>query len=86
MREFKSRIRRFDETRRKQLEDQSRRMRQRIVEEITQTVEQYARDKGLLSVVDSSGHSLNGVPVVLFADAKLDITDEIIDLLNKETE
>ena len=83
LRDYESRIRRFDDSRRKQLDDQSRRMRKRIVEEIQQTVKTYAQTQGYQAVVDSSGQSLNGVALILYTDSKTDITDTILDQLNK---
>lgn len=83
LRDYESRIRRFDDSRRKQLDDQSRRMRKRIVEEIQQIVKDYAQKQGYLSVIDSSGQSLNGVEIILYADPKIDITDTILGMLNK---
>ena len=83
LRDYESRIRRFDDSRRKQLDDQSRRMRKRIVEEIQQIVKDYAKTHGYQAVIDSSGQSLNGVEMILYTDAKIDITDAILDLLNK---
>lgn len=83
LREFESRIRRFDESRRKQLDDQGRRMRKRIVDEIKLAVQNYARAQAFDAVVDSSGQTLNGVEVLLYLDAKVDITDDVLDILNK---
>jgi outer membrane protein len=83
LREFDSKLRRFDESRRKQLDDQSRRMRKRIVEEIREAIQTYARGQSYEAVVDSSGQSMNGVEVVVFTDVKTDITDDVLDILNK---
>jgi outer membrane protein len=83
VRDYESRIRRFDDSRRKQLDDQSRRMRKRIVEEIQQIVKDYAQTQGYQAVIDSSGQSLNGVEMILYTDPKIDITDTILGILNK---
>lgn len=83
LRDFESRIRRFDESRRKQLDDQGRRMRKRIVDEILQTANNFAKVRGYNLVLDSSAQSLNGVEVVIFSDPKLDLTDDILGELNK---
>ncbi len=83
LRDYESRIRRFDETRRKQLDDQSRRMRKRIVDEIMQTANNFTRVRGLQLLLDSSAQSLNGVEMVLYADPKLDVTDDLLNELNK---
>jgi len=82
IREYERKIRRFDESRRKQLDDQSRRMRKNIVEEMRKIIEEYARTQGFIAVMDSSGQSLNGVESLLYVDPKYDITDAILDQLN----
>lgn len=82
-RDMETRIRRFDEARQKQLDDQTRRMRKRIVDEIQQTIQTYARTQGLSTVIDSSGQSFNGVEMVLYQDVRSDITDIILEQLNK---
>ncbi|HOW98552.1 MAG TPA: OmpH family outer membrane protein [Kiritimatiellia bacterium] len=82
-RDMETRIRRFDEARQKQLDDQTRRMRKRIVDEIQQTIQTYARTQGLSTVLDSSGQSFNGVELVLYQDVRSDITDIILEQLNK---
>ena len=73
----------MDESRRKQIEEQGQRMRKRIVDEIKETIGSYATSQGLDGILDSSGQSLNGVDLVLFADSRVDITESIIELLNK---
>lgn len=83
LRDFESRIRRFDESRRKQLDDQGRRMRKRIVDEILQAANNFAKVRGYNLVLDSSAQSLNGVEMVIFSDPKLDLTDDILGELNK---
>ncbi len=83
MREFETRIQRFDQSRRKQLEDQGRRMRSRIVDEIKDVVQTYARAQGFLAVIDSSGQSMNAVEIILYVDTRIEITDAVLDLLNK---
>lgn len=83
VREQESKIRRFDESRQKQLDEQSRRMRNRLVDEIKGVVKEYAVEQNFLAVFDSSGNSLNGVDLIVYADMRFDITPAIIDRLNK---
>jgi len=86
IREYKSKIRGFAEDRRKQLQDQLMRMRENILQEITDVVRDYARDEGYVSVLDTSGLSLNNqTPLVVYADPKFDISDEVIAILNQDT-
>lgn len=83
IRQEENRLRRFDELKAKQLEEQGRRMRKDIVEEIQIIIKEYACEKGYAAVFDSSGQTLNGVPVLLFVNSHYDITDDIINLLNQ---
>lgn len=83
IRDFEQKIRRFDDTRRKQMEDQSRRMRKRIVDEIRETIQTYARNQMFSAVLDVSGQTLNGIETVLYTEPRMDITGEITDVLNR---
>ena len=79
----KDKIRRFEELRGRQLEDQIRRMKRGIVEEIRESVKTYARDKAYEAVLDASGTGVSGVEVALYVDAKVDITEDILKIVNK---
>ncbi len=68
---------------RKILEEQTQRMRQTILKEIQDVVDKEARDAGYLLVLDKSGNTLNGVPAVVFSQDPLEITDDIVKILNK---
>jgi Skp family chaperone for outer membrane proteins len=83
IREQEQKVRRMEQQRRKQLEDQQRRMRARIVEEINDTIENFARERSYLAVLDSSGQSLNGVSIILYSSGRLDVTEDILAILNK---
>lgn len=83
LRELERKIKRFEQTRQKQLEDQQRRMRKRIVTEIREEIEDYARSHNYSAILDSSGQSLNGVEFVLYSDGRMDITQELLEILNK---
>ena len=73
----------FRQTRERQLQEQLMRMREGIVKEITDVVMEKVKVKNLEFVLDKSGMSINGVPVVLYAPENVDFTNEIIDTLNK---
>jgi outer membrane protein len=83
IRDQQSKIRRFEESTQKQVKDQGRRMRKRLVDEIINEVKIYAKDKGYTAVIDSSGQSLNGVALVVYVADTSDLTKDIIALLNK---
>jgi len=73
----------FRQTRERQLQEQLMRMREGIVKEITDVVMEKVKAKTLDFVLDKSGISINGVPVVLYAPDNVDFTNEIIETLNK---
>lgn len=83
IREMESRIRRYDDTKQRELDDQSKRMRKDIVTEIRGQLSTYARSQGYTAVLDSSGDSMNLVPLALYADSSTDVTDAIVSLINK---
>jgi Skp family chaperone for outer membrane proteins len=65
------------------LQDQQLRMRQTILKEIQDVIDKDSRDAGYMLVIDKSGNTANSVPVILFSQDSLEITDEIIKTLNK---
>src|SRR5437762_9009280 len=73
----------FRQTRERQLQEQLMRVREGIVKEITDVVIEKVKTKSLDFVLDKSGMSINGVPVVMYAPDNVDFTNEIIDTLNK---
>ena len=73
----------FRQTRERQLQEQLMRMREGIVKEITDVVVEKVKAKSLEYVLDKSGVSINGVPVVLYSPDNVDFTNEIIETLNK---
>jgi outer membrane protein len=73
----------FRQTRERQLQEQLMRVREGIVKEITDVVIEKVKTKNLDFVLDKSGMSINGVPVVMYAPENVDFTNEIVDMLNK---
>lgn len=83
VREFEAKMRRFENSRKKQLDDQKGRMRQRLIAEIQEMINTYAEEQKYFLVLDTSGDSLNGVPFVVYNQGESDITETIIGLVNK---
>jgi len=73
----------FRTTREKQLQEQAVRMRNGIVEEITKLIQDKVKSDAFDLVLDKSGNSLNGVPIILYSKDANDFSDEIITALNK---
>ena len=57
-------------------------MRKAIVDDIDEVIKRVASERSLFAVIDSSGPSLNQVPVFLYSDPSSDITAAIVALLN----
>src|SRR5215475_21161 len=73
----------FRQTRKRKLKEQLMRMREGIVKEITNVAMEKVKTKSVDFLLDKSGVSINGVPVVLYAPESVDFTNEIIEALNK---
>jgi outer membrane protein len=76
-------INEFRQTRERQLQEQAMRMREGIVKEITDIVNEKVKANGYDFVFDKSGPSLNGVPLLLYAKENVDFTGDVIATLNK---
>jgi outer membrane protein len=68
----------------KQLADQTLRIRNGIVDEIRKVVDEKVKSIGFDLVFDTSGNSINNVPVILYAKESWDFTKEIIEKLNSD--
>ncbi|MBI2513508.1 MAG: OmpH family outer membrane protein [Opitutae bacterium] len=66
------------------LQQRAKNHRDLIMDEIMKVVNDLARAKGATLVLDKSGPSVLGIPVVLSADASYDITDEVVKEVNKD--
>jgi len=84
VRDMEGKIRRLEESAQRKIDEQSRRARKRLVDEINGIIREYALTRGFTAIIDHSGESLNGVPSVVFYNPKLDITAEIISLVNSK--
>ena len=83
IRELERKIRRFEETHQKQLQEQSLRMRKKIVSEMREEISTIANKGGYNLVLDTSGQSLNAVEFVLYSKDIKDLTDDVLAALNK---
>jgi outer membrane protein len=76
-------INEFRQTRERQLQEQAMRMREGIVKEITDVVNEKVKANGLDLVFDRSGMSLNGVPLLMYSKDNVDFTNDVVAVLNK---
>lgn len=73
----------FDRVRRQQLQDQSNRMRGSIVKEITEQVAKISKSRDYDLILDTSGASMNGTPIVVFSEDQYDLTTDVVRELNR---
>lgn len=66
------------------LQQRAKNHRDLIMDEIMKVVNDISRAKGATLVLDKSGPSILGIPVVLYSDASYDITDEVVKEVNKD--
>ncbi|MGD9611506.1 MAG: OmpH family outer membrane protein [Kiritimatiellia bacterium] len=78
LQEFDLRARRLQETKLKQMREQVLKSRQSIVDELIAAVNQFAQAGEYDLVLDRSGLTMNAVPLVVFANPELDVTDKLI--------
>jgi Skp family chaperone for outer membrane proteins len=76
----------FEKLRREQLEKQNARMTRTLFDEIQEAIVLYAKAEGYASVIDRSAQSRRGTEVVLYTDADVDITADVLAVLNEGRE
>ena len=81
LQEFELRARRTQETKLKQMREQVLKSRQAIVDELTQAVVQFAQANEYDLVLDRSGMTMNAVPMLVYSNPELDVTDKLIERL-----
>lgn len=77
-------IKQFTMSREQDLQQRAVRMRNDIVKKIQDLINAKAKSSGYDYVLDVSGKSLNGVPVILYSKSDVDFTNEIIKEMNKD--
>ncbi len=73
----------FRQTRERQLQEQAMRMREGILKEITDIVMDRVKSNNMDLVLDKSGPSMNGIPILLYSRDNVDFTSDVITALNK---
>lgn len=66
------------------LQQRAKNHRDLIMDEIMKVVNDLSRAKGATLVLDKSGPSILGIPVVLYSDASYDITEDVVKEVNKD--
>jgi outer membrane protein len=66
------------------LQQRAKNHRDLIMDEIMKVVNDISRAKGATLVLDKSGPSILGIPVVLYSDPSYDITEDVVKEVNKD--
>lgn len=72
----------FERQARTTLDEQKRRMRDNIVNEIRTVVNAKAKSAGFALVVDTTAESITGTPVVIFTSGENNLTEDVLSQLN----
>jgi Skp family chaperone for outer membrane proteins len=76
----------FENLRKKQMEQQNQRITKKLFDEIHEVIIIHAKGKGYSAVVDRSAQSRIGTDNVLFVSPKVDITADVLAVLNEGRE
>lgn len=76
-------VQEFQQTRERQLSEQSVRSRNSLLEDINKVISDKVKSGGYDLVIDKSGQSLNAVGVLVYAKDSFDFTAEVITEINK---
>jgi len=83
MRRIEERIKQFGQTQQKRWEEQNRRIRNSLIDELREKIARHGKAKGYLAVIDRAQVSEKGVPAVLYQDEEADVTLEVIEEVNR---
>ncbi len=83
LREKQKEIEEFIGRRQQQLQLQVTRMSQKVMDEIRQTVVEYAKASGLMAVIDSSSRRA-AIGVFIYTHPDVDITEDVLNVLNSK--
>jgi Skp family chaperone for outer membrane proteins len=75
-------IAQYERQARTTLDEQRKRMRDKIVEEIRATLKGKAASAGYAIVFDTAAEGANGTPMVLYSNTENDLTDSVLSQLN----
>ena len=76
-------IEEFRRTRLKAMEEQRALRLNNLIKDINDTITKMATDAGYMMVLDKSGVTANGVPSIVFSQSSMEVTDDVLKVLNK---
>lgn len=83
MRRIEERIRQFSEAQEKRWDEQNRRIRSSLIEDVRGRIAAYGKARGFLAILDKAQVDDKGVPAVLYQDESVDVTAELIEQVNR---
>ena len=82
LKETEDTIQQYERQARTTLDEQRKRMRDSILEEIRAALTAKSKSAGYALVIDTSAETINNTPVVLFSNNENDMTQAVLDQLN----
>ena len=82
--EFENTIRDKAASRKKQIEGEGRKIHAELAKSIRNAVKSHAEKAGFTLVLEGSGLLANGLEPVLYSEPKMEITDDVLKLLNAD--
>ena len=83
MRRVEDRMRQFSQAQENRWEEQNRRIRSSLIDDVRNRISAYGKARGFLAIIDKAQVDDKGVPAVLYQDDSVDVTQELIQNLNK---
>ena len=83
LKELENSLGQFDRQSRTTLEEQQRRMRENILTEIKNVINNFAKKGNYSMVIDTAAETINKTPVVIFTNGDNDITSVVLGELNR---
>ena len=76
-------LQQYDKEKSEQLKEEYEKMRKELLTDIRKGIAKFAKEESYSIVLDSSGKTINDVPIISFYQPEMDITDTILEILNK---
>jgi Skp family chaperone for outer membrane proteins len=83
MRRLEERIKLFSKTQQKRWEEQNRRIRNTLINDLREKIARYGKANAFLAIIDRTQADDKGVPAVLYQDEEADLTSAIIEHVNR---
>ncbi len=75
-------LQQYDKEKSEQLKEEYEKMRKELLSDIRKSIARYAKQEGYVIVLDSSGNTVNDIPIISYYQPEMDITDQILEIIN----